>query len=298
MARLKDLTKRLKIREVVQDLREFWPVTLRHIFYQLVVKEVIENCRAAYQGLSKLLTELRHDGFVQWDSMEDRTRHTSEKRGYTDLQEFVKRETDNFLTGYARCRIQGQSKHIEIFIEKDTLSKIFENVAWPFCIRVTACKGYGSTSQLKQYSTRSKAAIAQGQTPVVHYYGDFDPSGWDMLNSLQKRLREDFKVEGIIWKRIALTPEIIEEYQLPTNPDALKHTDSRAKKFMELYGNLSVELEALHPRELKNLIHSSLFEELDWEIFDHQQQIEKVEHEKVQDIRTKIMAIIQTELEA
>lgn len=298
MARQKDLLKREKIISVVTSLIKYWPLTLRQIYYRLVAAGEIENNRTAYQGLSKILTELRHDELVSWDAMEDRTRRTSTKRGFTDSQEYLKIVTSSFLTGYTRCRVQGQEKHVEVMIEKDALSKIFENVVWPYCMRVTTCKGYDSTTKVHKYAERARAAIAQGQTPVVLYFGDFDPSGWDMFNSMQKRLSEKFKVHGIVWKRIALTPEIIEEYQLPKNPDALKRKDPRANKFMELYGDLSVELDALHPEQLENLIEPALSDEIDWDMFNEQQEIEEIEQANVKDLRNRIMALIETEMAA
>ncbi len=296
MARQKDIGKRIKIINIIEGLKKYWPLTLRQIYYRLVAAGEIENNQGAYKALSKILTELRLDGFVPWKSMEDRTRRTSDKRGFTDSQEFIKQETEGFLTGYARCRVQGQDKHVEVMIEKDALSKIFEDVVWPYCMRVTTCRGYDSTTKVQQYAVRARKAIAQGQTPVVLYFGDFDPSGWDMFHSMQKRLSVQFHVPGIIWKRVALTPELIEEYQLPKNPDALKHKDPRAKKFMALYGDLSVELDALHPEQLEKLIQSALSDEIDWDLFEEQQEIEQIELTKVKNLRSKIMAMIEAEL--
>ena len=119
MARKKDMGKRSKIIDVIDGLKNYWPLTLRQIYYRLVAAGEIENNRGSYQALSKILTELRIDGVVSWDSMEDRTRRTSGKRGFPDSQEFIKQETENFLAGYTRCRVQGQEKHVEVMIEKD-----------------------------------------------------------------------------------------------------------------------------------------------------------------------------------
>ena len=119
-----------------------------------------------------------------------------------------------------------------------------------------------------------------------------------MFHSMQKRLSVNFHVPGIVWKRVALTPELIEEYQLPKNPDALKLKDPRAKKFMRVYGDLSVELDALHPEQLEELIRVALSVEIDWDMFNEQLEIEQMEMVRVENLRSKIMSMIEAELAA
>ena len=76
---------------------------------------------------------------------------------------------------------------------------------------------------------------------TVLYFGGFDPSGKDMVRSLQERL-------GFFWDAVeiikcALTMEDIAHYQLP--PDFTKTTDTRRAAFVAKYGDVAVELDAL-----------------------------------------------------
>ena len=71
---------------VIEELRPYWPLTLRQIYYQLVARELIGNCRNEYQRLSRLLTKARLDGLVQWAAIEDRSRRTLWSGGWSDAR--------------------------------------------------------------------------------------------------------------------------------------------------------------------------------------------------------------------
>lgn len=66
-----------KVKEVLENLKKYWPLTLRQVYYQLVAQGVIANKVSEYGMLSKLLKYARLDGKVGWDVIEDRLRQTS-----------------------------------------------------------------------------------------------------------------------------------------------------------------------------------------------------------------------------
>ncbi|SHH63098.1 hypothetical protein SAMN02745124_01199 [Desulfofustis glycolicus DSM 9705] len=62
----KQSSKTLYIKEQIgaisESLRDYWPLTLRQLYYQLVAKEIIENCEAQYQRLSRIMTACGTEG--------------------------------------------------------------------------------------------------------------------------------------------------------------------------------------------------------------------------------------------
>src|SRR5262245_49643686 len=60
----------------------------------------------------------------------------------------------------------------------------------------------------------------------------------------------------ISFERIAVTPEQIEEWNLPTRPT--KTSDSRSKGFSEI----SVELDAIEPNQLRELVQTTVEQHL------------------------------------
>ena len=82
----------------------------------------------------------------------------------------------------------------------------------------------------------------------IYHLGDFDPSGVNAGEKIEETLRELAPDAEIIFERIAVTPEQIDAWNLPTRPT--KTSDTRAKGF----GDISVELDAIEPNQLRALV--------------------------------------------
>ena len=279
-----------KVIEVTEELRDYWPLTLRQIYYRLVAAQHIENNQNRYKSLSRICSGMRKQGDLSWAVMEDRTRRVSGKRGLSGIDEFIAVQMGNFLKYYDRCLVQQQENYVELWVEKDALSRIFEEVAWPYCIRVVTCKGQVSTTFLKDYVDR--VARFNNKHPVILYAGDLDPSGWRIPRSVRKTLQKDFKLE-VTLDRFCLNPDQVEEYQLPNDPTALKWSDSNAKKYVQHFGEIAVELDALNPPILESEIRQSLSKYLDVESMGLEMEIETQEKDKLRSIRQDVIRLIE-----
>ena len=281
------------IQEIVDQLAKYLPLTLRQVFYQAVIALLIENTRSAYNDLSKLVKQMRLDGYLAWDAIEDRSRVVGKKRGYEDSAEWMSMVL-NAVGEYQRCLIQGQETHVEVWVEKDALRHLFEQVTWPLCIRLVTTRGFSSVTLLRDYAERAGQAIEAGQKPVLLFFSDFDPSGMEMIESVQRTLTGELHVRGVEFVRPALTKGQIEEHSLPHNPDALKMTDTRAKRFIQKYGRYSVELDALHPKTLQDIIRDAIEPYVDMDFIQQQRQIEKEERAKLKRVQADIKKVLQS----
>lgn len=114
-------------------------------------------------------------------------------------------------------------------------------------------------------------AASKGKPLVIYYLGDFDPSGWDIPRMIEERLYEfgcDFQL-----KRLAVLPEQIEQWQLPTRPT--KRTDTRAARF----GQVSVELDAVPPPTLRELVDDAISQHVDGHKLDVLKRYEEEERD-------------------
>ena len=284
-----------KVLAVADEMRNYWPLTLRQIYYQLIAKGFIENNRSQYTMLSTLVKWMRIDEMLPWEALEDRTRKITDKRGFTNVDSFVNQELDYFLEGYTRCLIQGQSSHIEVWAEKEALLRIFEKTVNPYCIRVVICKGYDSVTFIEQFYRRAETAIMKGQQPIVLYFGDLDPSGVQMFEATIETLENEMGLWGVEYKRVALNPEHIKQYNLISNPNAAKTSDPRYHNYVGRFGNIAVELDALHPEELQKMIRNSIEAEVDMDLFENQKEQEENDIEFVDNLRAKVMDAIEGE---
>lgn len=281
-----------QVTQVVNDLKPYWPLTLRQIYYQLVVKGLIVNRRSRYNMLSKLVKWMRIDERLSWNVLEDRSRTVTDKRGFENIENFIEQEKHYFLGGYERCLVQGQDKYIEVWTEKDALLRIFKDVVRPYCMRAVVCRGYQSVTFIADYYSRAEKALMKGQEPVVLYFGDLDPSGVQMLEATIETLEDELELWGVEFKRLALNPEQVEFYNLPTDPTAAKSSDPRYQKYKGKYGDVAVELDALHPKDLKNLIRKAIESEIDMDLFEEQEDQEEEDSEQIGVFRDRVIDAI------
>lgn len=209
------------------------PMTVRQVFYQLVSRQVIENNRGQYQAVSNALVGARQEGFIPWEWIEDRLRRPRTVNMWNDLSDFG----DTVLSAYRRDVWDSQPGYIEVWLEKDALSGIFEELLEPYGVTLNVGRGYDGWDSIHNAAER----FSTREDVTVLYFGDFDPSGEDMARSLKERLAFFQSSPEIV--KCALVHEDIALYNLP--PDFTKVSDTRQKGFVAKYGDNAVELDAL-----------------------------------------------------
>jgi len=291
-----------RIQEVLTGLRRYWPLTVRQVYYQLVQAQVIENNRNEYQKLCRLLSQARLDGMVPWDAIEDRSRTVLQDAAFSDKSQFVQEELEYFLEGYRRDLLQSQPCRPEIWIEKDALAHIAYEVAKPYCVPVLPARGFASTTYKNECRKRVQRNACENQKTIILYFGDLDPSGWEMVPTMMRTLRVDMGLWGDVdEKRIALNPEQVEEYDLPYDFDAMKDGDSRTPKFRDMLDemgfdpDMAVELDALPPATLETLIQQAIEENLDLSLFEQEKDQEEMELEELAEYREKTLETVDSQ---
>jgi hypothetical protein len=107
----------------------------------------------------------------------------------------------------------------------------------------------------------------------IYHLGDFDPSGVNAGEKIESTLREMAPDAEIFFERVAVTPEQIAAWDLPTRPT--KTSDTRAKGF----GEISVELDAIEPNQLRALVQETIELHLPAEQFEVLKAAEQSERE-------------------
>ena len=76
------------IRDAIMGiLRDDHPMTVRQVFYQLVVRHAIEKTEAQYQGtVIRLLTDMRMDGTVPFAWITDESRRRRVTRTFNNIE--------------------------------------------------------------------------------------------------------------------------------------------------------------------------------------------------------------------
>ncbi|MER2527106.1 MAG: hypothetical protein ABTR07_04170 [Candidatus Competibacter denitrificans] len=248
-------------------LAENNPMTVRQVFYQAVSAGVIAKTETEYkQTICRLLTDMRKAGELPWRWLADNTRWMRKPRTETGLASMLDRTAET----YRRALWEQQPAYVEIWLEKDALAGVLyeETESWDVPLMVT--RGYSSFTFL---SSAAETIQDIGKPVYLYYFGDFDPSGVNIPQVIERQLKDMAADAEIHFKRVAVNPSQITAWNLPTRPT--KKTDSRAKTFK----GESVEVDAIPPKTLRALAHNSIVRHIDPAIYQRTLDIERLERE-------------------
>jgi hypothetical protein len=228
-------------------------MTLRQLYYQLVRSNKIPNNIKSYNNLGNVIGDARLAGEIDWNHILDRGRNLRGVYHFNSPLEVIQ-------DGVSRYRIdmwENQNVRPEIWIEKDALSGVFEDVCAELDVDLLACKGYLSLSESHKAAMRLQRIVdREDKMPIIFHFGDHDSSGLDMTRDIKAKFDLFAPEYSIDVQRIALTMAQIKAHGLP--PQFAKQTDPRAPAYTAQFGNESWELDALDPETLTNLVRSTV----------------------------------------
>jgi hypothetical protein len=227
------------------------PMTVRQVFYQLVARGVVEKTEEQYQGtVIRLLTEMRLEGDILFDDIVDETRRVRITRTFDNVEDAVA-QTARF---YRRSALAQSDDYVEIWLEKDALAGALWDVVSDYDVPLMVSRGMPSLTFLHGSACKIERAAEYGKRTYVYQFGDHDPSGVLIPQTIERRLGElceQLDCDAPTVRRVALTEEMIAEFDLPTRPTKRKG-NSHANRFE---GD-SVELDALPPSVLRELVRA------------------------------------------
>ncbi len=282
--------------------RQGYRVTLRQLYYVFIAQDLFpadwidteynakqglqadtKNTVKNYKRLGGIVNDGRLRGLIDWAIIEDRVRIPKPPREYDSLEDLV----EAALYSFRLPRWKDQEYYAELWVEKDALSGVLQPLAEEYHVTLMVNRGYSSQSAMYEAGKRFAAKDGEGYITKLFYLGDHDPSGEDMVQDIQGRLRMYGSEVNV--KKVALTMPQIDQYSPPPNP--VKSTDSRAPKYEEAHGSESWEVDALPPEVLHEVIRAEFDQILDVEKMDaikeHEEHEKKLLIEAVKHLRKK-----------
>ena len=221
------------------------PMSVRQVFYQATVHNLVEKSAAGYGKVQVDLVAMRRSGALPYGWLADSTRWQRRPRTFNGIEDAL-RDTGAF---YRKSLWADADAQVEVWLEKDALSGVVFPITSAFDVPLMVSRGYASLSFLH---SAAEAIADDGRPAFIYHLGDFDPSGVDAGRKIESTLRELAPTAEIHFERLALTPEQIYVWRLPTRPT--KESDSRSKGF----GPISVELDAIAPQTLRDLVQRAI----------------------------------------
>jgi hypothetical protein len=252
---------------LVPMIEEEKPMTVRQVFYRAVGLGLIPKTEAAYKTtICRLLVDLRRKGTIPFDWIADNTRWMRKPKSYSSKEAMLKITAQT----YRRALWDDQDVYCEIWLEKEALAGVVFDKTWDWDVPLMVTRGYPSLSYVH---AAAEAIAAQDKPAYLYYFGDHDPSGVDIPRMVERGVRELAPDSEIHFERVAVLPEHIQQFDLPTRPT--KTTDSRAKNFE----GESVELDAIPPSTLREMVEICILHHIDRDALERTRAVEKAERE-------------------
>jgi hypothetical protein len=143
----------------------------------------------------------------------------------------------------------GSKTLVLVFSEKAGMTPILREVTEPYAVPLFPTGGY--TSETFLWDAAQLVRRPWHTEIVVLPVGDLDNSGLDIVRAAEKRLREMVAPLKVTFVRIAVLPEHIARYNLPTRPQKI---DKRGDINVEA----AVDLDAMDPDVVQDLLRKAL----------------------------------------
>lgn len=231
---------------LIQITQEIKPATVRQVFYQCVVRGLIEKTEQSYKRVAATLAELRKSGRMPYDWLADATRWQRRPRSHYSLTDAIQATA----TFYRRDALTRSSRYIEVWLEKEALAGVVVQATEKFDVSLMTARGFASLSFLHS----SAETIRHEPRPTTIYHlGDHDPSGQQAARSIRDSLFDMSGRGDLEFVQLAVLAEQIGVWNLPTRP-----TKREGNTHAKHWRGDSVELDAIHPKQLISLVSEAL----------------------------------------
>lgn len=248
---------------------------MRGVFYRAVSRGLVAKTEREYKNtVARKLAEMRESNELPWRWIVDNSRWSRKPVTHSSLEIMLARSHDM----YRRALWDNQDAYVEIWVEKDAISGIFYEVTSQWDVPLMVTRGYPSLTFIYQ---AAEVIEAQVNPAYIYYFGDYDPDGLNIFETVQRKIQERTS-SWVHIHHMAVTPQQVVQYELPTRPT--KKTARGAAKF----GSLSVELDAMPTKVLKQIVEACITRHIDPEALE---ATEMAEREEIKTLGTIVDAV-------
>lgn len=236
--------------QIVEVLREDHPQSVRHVFYRVTdprLPEPVEKSDRGYRHVQARCVVLRRSGRVPYGWFADLSRRGYFVDTFADAGDFITR-----MQGYYRADLWADSDYrCEVWAESRSIASVLLNDCKELAVDLYPCGGFSSLSFVHEAAEQHNNS-GDIRPLQVFYIGDYDPAGVLIDKSLEKELRLHLNDDiEMVFERIGINLEQIEEYDLPTKPR--KELDTRSQQVA-----FTVEAEAMPAKIMRGILRDKV----------------------------------------
>jgi hypothetical protein len=251
------------------------PTSVRGMYYMALAADLIakdaQGKRHNYIRVQRRLLQMRRDGAMPYRWITDGSRTIYGHARYQDLGEFA----DYAASIYRKDYWMDSPVRVEVWVEKDAMAgKLTPVVRDEYGLDLYVSRGFASETYLQEAGAHIRS---DGRPAYVYLLTDFDASGMNIAETVERELTKQARPVDVVVERIAATPEQVDEFDLITQP--VTRTDSRARRFVERFGTQTVELDAISAYEIRRMIAERIERHMDPQRLRQMQMVEREERE-------------------
>jgi hypothetical protein len=233
---------------------ELNPITVRGVFYQTTVRIplLVPKDQKGYGLVQRRLVKLREWGKVPYGHITDGTRWRHGRTRYEGLKDFQAHAASLYRRDYwAQADV-----HVEVWIEKDALAGvIFPTVVDEWGLDLMVNKGFASRTYLFE---AGEYLAALDKPTHIYILSDFDSSGKCAARKVEVWLRRFAPRVELHVHDLAVTKPQIVGWDLPSRPMKTGKGTHGGAKFAKEHGDRAVELDAIRPDRLRQLVSDAI----------------------------------------
>ncbi len=279
--------------------------TVRQIHYRLLdaapVKDTqtgerYKNDEASYGALTRVMTRLRINGEISFDSIIDAGRELFMQQTHADAADYVRDELAGFGGTYRRDYMRSQGAFFAAVVEKEAMGEFFRkrvSEKYPGAV-VMVCRGFASLSLV--YALYSAFKASGKERMVLLAFSDCDPAGCGIVEDVGQKLLELGLDEcQFTLARCGLTHEQARKFGARPLPIKAKGKAGMtvARKFEERHGTRDVyELEAIPPGELLRILDDEMAARMDLDAYNAEVEADERDAETIIETRCRLYAAL------
>jgi hypothetical protein len=259
------------------------PASVRQVYYQAVTTGLVEKTEIEYRRVQQALVKMRRSGKLPWDALVDGTRWMRKPNTWASPGDAL----EDVARLYRKSLWRDAGVIPEVWLEKEALAGVVVDVTAEWDVALFVARGFASLSYLYSAADQILDRSARGQRTIIYHLGDFDPSGRDAAAAIKNQLTAFCGQECFDFVELALTSKLIADHALPLRPTKKSDASSRtrAARFHAKYGiNGSVELDALHPDQLRALVRGAIEQHLPTYQLEQLRLVEAAERKSLLDL--------------
>jgi hypothetical protein len=247
-------------RQLISVLQQDRPQSVRHLYYRmtnprLAVHVEKDGDNLGYDRVQRRLKLLRENGTIPYGWIVDATRRGYHTTTYRSAAEFIEAthglyRGDLWQQSDYYCEVWVESRSIAGTILKDCKELAVSLYPAGGCTSLTL--PYEAATEINEKTEFALDEDGVRKEVVIIYIGDYDPAGVLIDRDIKSKLREHLDPTlDLNFRRIAITEEQIEKYDLPAKPRNPK--EKRAPHI-----TVTVEAEAMPAHILRGILRSEI----------------------------------------